>query len=83
MVMEPYKVFYQWQWADDSPFRPDWYVCGSVYVSGAGTSIAGVTRFQVQRFTVDIKELAEWFGLKLARIVVDECLSQQEYLWRF
>jgi hypothetical protein len=43
----------------------------------------GVTRFQLQRFTVDIKELAEWFGLELARIVVDECLSQQEYLWRF
>jgi len=23
-------------------------------------------------FTVEIKELAEWFGLELARIVVDE-----------
>jgi hypothetical protein len=25
--------------------------------------------FQLQRFTVSIKELAEWFGLEVARIV--------------
>ena len=34
-----------------------------------------VTRFQFQQFTVSMKELAEWFGLELARIVVDECLA--------
>jgi hypothetical protein len=33
------------------------------------------TRFQVQRFTVSMKELAEWFGREVARIVVDECLA--------
>jgi hypothetical protein len=33
-----------------------------------------IGRFQLQRFTVTIKELAEWFGLEVARIVVDECL---------
>jgi len=60
------------------PFRRDWYVGGSVYVYGAGTSIVGVTRFQLQQFTVDIKGLAEWFGLELARIVVDECLPERE-----
>jgi hypothetical protein len=27
---------------------------------------------------VSIKELAEWFGLEVARIVVDECLTQRE-----
>jgi hypothetical protein len=32
-------------------------------------------RFQVQRFTVSIKELAEWFGLQLAALFVDECLA--------
>jgi hypothetical protein len=35
-------------------------------------------RFQVQRFTVSIKELAEWFGLEVARLVVDECLPQAQ-----
>jgi hypothetical protein len=34
-----------------------------------------ITRFQLQQFTVSIKELAEWFGLEIARIVVDECLA--------
>jgi hypothetical protein len=24
---------------------------------------------------VDIKQLAEWFGLEVAKIVVDECLA--------
>jgi len=37
-----------------------------------------ITRFQLQQFTVDIKELAEWFGLEVARIVVDECLPSRE-----
>ena len=77
--MESYKGYF----IDGSalmvhPFSPDWYVCGSVYVSGPGTSILGVTRFQLERFTVSIKELAEWFGLEVARIVVDECLPPRQ-----
>jgi predicted metalloenzyme YecM len=60
------------------PFSPDWYVGGSVLVSGRSTSIVEVTRFQFQRFTVSVKELAEWFGLEVARIVVDECLAQRQ-----
>ena len=57
------------------PFSPDWYVCGSVLVPGRSSSIVEVTRFQLQQFSVSIKELAEWFGLEVARIVVDECLA--------
>jgi hypothetical protein len=34
-----------------------------------------IGRFRFQRFTVNIKELAEWFGLEIARLVVDECLA--------
>jgi len=37
-----------------------------------------VTRFQLERFTVSIKELAEWFGLEVARLVVDEGLPQRQ-----
>jgi len=37
-----------------------------------------IGRFRFQRFTVGIKELAEWFGLEVARLVVDECLGQRE-----
>ena len=60
--MQPYKEYF----IDGSalivhPFNPDWYVGGSVLVPGRGSSIVEVTRFQLQRFTVSIKELAEWF----------------------
>jgi hypothetical protein len=60
------------------PVSPGWYVGASVLVPGRSSSILEITRFQVQRFTVSIKELAEWFGLEVARLVVDECLAQRE-----
>ena len=59
------------------PFNPDWYVGGSV-LPGRSSLIVEITRFQLQRFTVCIKELAEWFGLEIARIVVDECLVPRQ-----
>jgi hypothetical protein len=37
-----------------------------------------VTRFQLHQFTVSMKELAEWFGLEVERLVVDECLPQRQ-----
>jgi hypothetical protein len=77
--MQPYKGYF----IDGSalmvhPYSPDWYVGGNVYVSGPYTSIVGVTRFQFHQFTVSMKELAEWFGLEIARIVVDECLPRRQ-----
>lgn len=65
---------HQRQCAHGHPFSPEWYVGGSVLVSGLYSSIVGLARFQLQQFTLGIKELAEWFGLELARLVVDECL---------
>jgi hypothetical protein len=76
--MQPYKgYFINGSALMVHPFSPDWYVGGSVLVSGRSSSIVEITRFQLQRFTVSIKEVAEWFGLEVARIVVDECLSQR------
>ena len=78
MTMLPYKGYF----IDSNampvhPFNPDWYVGGSVLVPGRGSSIVEITRFQLG-FTVSMKELAEWFGLEVARIVVDECLAPRE-----
>ena len=75
--MQPYKGYFISVSAMPKvdPFSPDWYVGGSVLVAGRGSSIVEVTRFQLGRFAVNIKELAEWFGLEVARIVVDECLA--------
>jgi hypothetical protein len=72
--MQPYKgYFIKGTALLVHPFSPDWYVGGSVLKQGRSTSIVEIGRFQLQQFTVSMKELAEWFGLELARIVVDEC----------
>jgi hypothetical protein len=77
--MQPYKGYFITSSAMPvHPFSPDWYVGGSVLVPGRYGSIVEITRFQFQRFTVSMKELAEWFGLEVARIVVDECLAPRE-----
>jgi hypothetical protein len=79
MMMQPYKgYFIEGSALLVHPFSPDWYVGGSVLVPGRYSSIVEITRFQLRRFTVSMKELAEWFGLEVARIVVDECLSQRQ-----
>jgi hypothetical protein len=33
-------------------------------------------RFQDRGARFDLREVAEWYGLELSRIVVDECLIQ-------
>jgi hypothetical protein len=60
------------------PFSPDWCVGGSILVPRRSSPLVEFGRFQLQRFTVSIKELAEWFGLEVALLVVDECLPQRE-----
>jgi hypothetical protein len=77
--MQPYKGdFIEGDALIEHPFSPDWYVGASVLVPGRGSSIVEITRFQVERFTVGIKELTEWFGLEVARIVVNECLPSRD-----
>jgi hypothetical protein len=78
-MMQPYKgYFIEGSALLVHPFSPDWYVGGSILVSGRSSSVVGITRFQVQPFTVSIKELAEWFELEVARIAVDECLPRRQ-----
>jgi hypothetical protein len=77
--MQPYKGYFMTGNALlVHPLSQDWYVGGSVLVPGRSSSIVEITRFQVQRCTVSIKELTEWFGLEVARMVVDECLAPRE-----
>ena len=45
---------------------------------GRSSSIIAINRFQLQQFIVSIEELAEWFGLEVARLVVDEYLAPRE-----
>jgi hypothetical protein len=50
-----------------------------VLKSGRFGSVIEVTRFELPLFTMSMKELAEWFGFELARLVVDECLDGSLY----
>jgi hypothetical protein len=78
-LMQPYKgYFIEGSALLVHPFSPEWYVGGSVLVPGRVSSVVEIGRFQLQRFTVSIKELAEWLGLEVARLVVDECLSPRQ-----
>ena len=63
------------------PFSPDWYVGGSVLVPGRSGSVVEIGRFRLHRFTVSIKGLTEWFGVEVARIVVDECFLSDGTEW--
>jgi hypothetical protein len=79
MMMQPYKGYLiEGSALMVHPVSPDWYVGGNVLVPGRDSSIVEITRFQLHQFTVSIKELAEGFGLEIARIVVDECLPPTE-----
>jgi hypothetical protein len=76
MTMQPYKgYFVEGNAMMVHPVSPDYFVGGSVLAQGRSGSLVEITRFQFQRFTVGMKELAEWFGLEVARLVVDECLA--------
>jgi len=81
MTMQPYKGYF----IDGTallvhPVSSHWYVSGSVLMQGRSTSLVEIGRFQLQQFTVSMKELAEWFGLEIARIAVDELLSAKNRL---
>jgi hypothetical protein len=58
--MQPYKgYFIKGSALLVHPYSPDYYTGGSVLVSGRSSSIIEIERFQLRRFTVSMKELAE------------------------
>jgi hypothetical protein len=56
------------------PYMTYWEALGIVLESGRGSSVLEVARLHLTDYTIEIKELSEWFGLELARIIVDQCL---------
>jgi hypothetical protein len=40
-------------------------------------SVIEVARLHDEGITFEVQELAEWYGLELCRIAVDECLSER------
>ena len=57
-----------------------WESLGIVLKSGCGSSVNEVARLQDKGLTFDMEDLAEWYGLELSRIAVDECLTHGDVL---
>jgi hypothetical protein len=76
--MELYKGFYIYPHAGMvHPFSPASFPAGVIYKQGRLSSVVEVARFELRSFTVDMQELAEWFGLELCKLIVDECLTHR------
>ena len=73
-LMKPYKGYFITSSAMPvHPFNRTGTLAAAFWCRVAVVQSWEITRFQLG-VTVSIKELAEWFGLEVARIVVDECV---------
>ena len=59
------------------PYEPSHYLEGTILKHGRGGSVVEVGRVELPSFTVEMRGPAEWFGLELCRIAVDECLVRR------
>lgn len=59
------------------PFDPCHYPAGIICKPGPSGSIIEVAGVSLPSFSLELPELAEWFGLELCRIAVDECFTEQ------
>ncbi|HXV80160.1 MAG TPA: hypothetical protein VEG60_09800 [Candidatus Binatia bacterium] len=59
------------------PYEPSHYSERTILKHGRGGSVVEVGRVELPSFTVETRGLAEWFGLELSRIAVDECLVRR------
>jgi hypothetical protein len=57
------------------PYTTYWTPHGTVLRQRTNGSVVELVRFTLDSFELADDGVAEWFGLELAQIVVDECLS--------
>ena len=50
---------------------PEWYPTGSIDYARRNLSMVELTRFRLRSMTFEAREDAEFFGLELARLLVD------------
>ena len=60
------------------PYTTYWEALAVVLKGGHGSSIVEVTRLHLADFAIEIKEVAEWFGLEVARMIVEEYLPLRD-----
>ena len=79
MMMEQHRSYWIHGSAVADPLNtPYWEPLGIVLKSGRGGSVIEVVRLQDKGIKFELKELAEWYGMELCRIAVDECLIKTE-----
>ena len=52
-----------------------WSPSGSIGYQRPNGSLVELTRFRLSSMKIDDKQLAEWFGLEVGRLLVDICYS--------
>jgi hypothetical protein len=73
--VQPYKGYFIEGAAKMIHPRDPWHCpAGTVFKSGRAGSMIEVARLAFPSFAVNIRDLAECFGLELCRVAVDECL---------
>ena len=50
-----------------------WYATGSIDYRRPDRSVVELTRFRFPGMKFDDEDVAKWFGLELARLIVDSC----------
>jgi hypothetical protein len=60
------------------PYTSYWKSLGTILKSSRQGSVIEVVRLRDSGVTFEMPEVAEWYGLELSRIAVDECLAPSE-----
>jgi len=58
------------------PYTTYWNPSGDVPFQRANGSVVELVRFTLHTFEFDDEDVAAWFGLELARLVVDTCYPE-------
>jgi hypothetical protein len=53
-----------------------WTIIVTVLKAQRGGSIVDIVRTPIDDWEIDFRELAEWFGLELSRMIVDHALDK-------
>jgi hypothetical protein len=77
-MTEPYRTFHISGGGEPLPETllgriSDWYATGSIDYQRRDRSVVELMRFRLACMRFDYEEVAEWFGLELARLIVDSC----------
>ena len=80
-MTESYRTFHIHGGAEAAPEMllgrtRQWCVTGWIAYVRPNQSVVELTRFRMSCMTFDDEKVASWFGLELARLIVDSCYRE-------